>query len=273
LTLNLKREKKTRFLATQQSAFRLVGKKTLVFFEDVGGLTILIKRILLGLPTVFSRFRLTSEQMLLMGVNSLPLVALVSVFTGGVSAVQAVYQISDYVPMRYIGTAVGKAVLIELAPVLTALVVAGRVGASIAAELGTMKVTEQIDALETLALDPVEYLVVPRFVAGLLMLPVLTVFSDTVALLGGIGVSAVSLHVSPHVFLNGLKGFFKMMDLTSGLLKAFVFGSIISIIGCYQGFKTSGGAEGVGRSATRAVVLSSVLILIADYLVASILFG
>jgi phospholipid/cholesterol/gamma-HCH transport system permease protein len=250
-----------------------VGKKTLIFFEDVGGLTIMIKRILLGLPTVFSRLRLTTEQMLLMGVNSLPLVALVSIFTGAVTAVQAVYQISDYVPMRYLGTAVGKAVMIELAPVLTALVVAGRVGAAIAAELGTMKVTEQIDALETLALDPVEYLVVPRFVAGFLMLPILTVFSDTIAVLGGLGVSTLVMHVSPQTFLNGLKSFFKMTDLTAGLLKAFVFGSIISVIGCYQGFKTAGGAEGVGRSATRAVVLSSVLILIADYVVASILFG
>ncbi|MCJ7578374.1 MAG: ABC transporter permease [candidate division Zixibacteria bacterium] len=250
-----------------------MGRKTLTFFEDVGGLAILIKRVFLGLPFVFRRFRLTSEQMLLMGVNSLPLVALVSVFTGGVSAVQAVYQISDYVPMRYIGTAVSKAVMVELAPVLTALVVAGRVGAAIAAELGTMKVTEQIDALETLALDPVKYLVVPRFIAGLVMLPVLTIFADTIAILGGLGVSAVSLHVSPHVFLNGLQDFFKMMDLTSGLLKAFVFGSIISIIGCYQGFKTTGGAEGVGRSATRAVVISSGLILISDYVVASILFG
>jgi phospholipid/cholesterol/gamma-HCH transport system permease protein len=250
-----------------------VGKRTLIFFEDVGRLAILVKRILLGLPTVFSRFRLTTEQMLLMGVNSLPLVALVSIFTGAVTAVQAVYQISDYVPMRYLGTAVGKAVMIELAPVLTALVVAGRVGAAIAAELGTMKVTEQIDALETLALDPVEYLVVPRFVAGLLMLPVLTVFSDTIAVLGGLGVSTLVMHVSPQTFLSGLKSFFKMTDLTAGLLKAFVFGSIISVIGCYQGFKTAGGAEGVGRSATQAVVLSSVLILIADYVVASILFG
>jgi phospholipid/cholesterol/gamma-HCH transport system permease protein len=265
--------KKTRLSTTQENAFTFVGRKTLLFFENVGGLAILVKRTLLGLPSIFTRSRLTTEQMLVMGVNSLPLVILVSIFTGAVTAVQAVYQISDYVPMRYIGTAVGKAVMIELAPVLTALVVAGRVGAAIAAELGTMKVTEQIDALETLALDPVEYLVVPRFVAGLIMLPVLTVFADAIAILGGLGVSTVSLHVSPHTFFNGLKSFFKMMDLTSGLLKAFVFGSIISIIGCYQGFKTTGGAEGVGRSATKAVVIASVLILISDYVVASILFG
>ncbi|MCK4403908.1 MAG: ABC transporter permease [candidate division Zixibacteria bacterium] len=250
-----------------------MGKKTLLFFEDVGGLALLVKDIFLGLPKALTRFHLTAEQMLAMGVNSLPLVAIVAVFTGAVSAVQAVYQISDFVPMRYLGTAVGKSVMIELAPVLTALVVAGRVGAGIAAELGTMKVTEQIDALKTLALDPVEYLVVPRFVAGLIMLPVLTIFADAIALAGGVAISATSLNVPPHVFLNSLKSFFKMMDLMSGLSKALVFGCIISIIGCYQGFKTRGGAEGVGRSATKAVVLSSVLILIADYIVASIFFG
>ena len=233
----------------------------------------MVKDIFLGLPKALTRFHLTAEQMLAMGVNSLPLVAIVAVFTGAVSAVQAVYQISDFVPMRYLGTAVGKSVMIELAPVLTALVVAGRVGAGIAAELGTMKVTEQIDALKTLALDPVEYLVVPRFVAGLIMLPVLTIFADAIALAGGVAISATSLNVPPHVFLNSLKSFFKMMDLMSGLSKALVFGCIISIIGCYQGFKTRGGAEGVGRSATKAVVLSSVLILIADYIVASIFFG
>lgn len=265
--------RKIPFVHTPENIFSLVGRKTITFFEDVGGLALLIKDIFLGLPKAFTRFHLTLEQMLMMGVNSIPLVVLVSIFTGAVTAVQAVYQISDYVPMRYLGTAVGKAVMIELAPVLTALVVAGRVGAGIAAELGTMKVTEQIDALETLALNPVEYLVVPRFVAGLIMLPVLTIFSDAIALAGGVGISATTLHIPPHVFLNSLKAFFKSMDLFSGLFKAFVFGSIISIIGCYQGFKTSGGAEGVGRSTTRAVVLSSVLILIADYIVATILFG
>ncbi len=264
--------RKTPFSQTE-NIFTFVGRKTLIFFEDVGGLVLLVKDIFLGLPKALTRLHLIFEQMLVMGVNSLPLVALVSIFTGAVTAVQAVYQVSDYVPMRYLGTAVGKSVMIELAPVLTALVVAGRVGAGIAAELGTMKVTEQIDALKTLAIDPVKYLVVPRFVAGLIMLPVLTIFADAIALAGGLGISATTLNVPPHVFLNSLKSFFNTMDLMSGLFKAFVFGSIISIIGCYQGFKTKGGAEGVGRSATKAVVVSSVLILIADYVVATILFG
>lgn len=233
----------------------------------------LFKNIVVNLPAAFRRVRLVFEQMLAMGVNSLPLVLVTSVFTGGVSAVQAAYQFSDYVPMRYLGTAVGKAVVIELGPVLTALVVAGRVGASIAAELGTMKVTEQIDALETLALDPVRYLVVPRFVAGFSMLPVLVIFSDFIAILGGLAVSVFFLGISSYTFLNGLKMFFHLSDVFGGLVKALVFGGIIAVIGCYQGFRTEGGAEGVGKSTTRAVVLSSVLILISDYIIASLLFG
>ena len=251
----------------------MVGRKTTLFFEDVGGISILIKNIILGLPSSFKRFHLIVEQMLYMGVNSLPLILVTSIFTGGVASVQAAYMFSDYVPMRYLGTAVGKSVIMELGPVLTALVVAGRVGASIAAELGTMKVTEQIDALETLALDPVKYLVTPRFVSGIIMLPVLTVFSDFIAILGGLLVSVVFLNVSSYTFLNGLKLFFHMRDLWAGLLKALAFGGIIALVGCYQGFKTEGGAEGVGRSTTRAVVLASVMILITDYILASFLFG
>lgn len=256
-----------------KNPFRVVGRKTTLFFEDVGGISILIKNIILGLPGSFKRFHLIVEQMLYMGVNSLPLILVTSIFTGGVASVQAAYMFSDYVPMRYLGTAVGKSVIMELGPVLTALVVAGRVGASIAAELGTMKVTEQIDALETLALDPVKYLVTPRFVSGIIMLPVLTVFSDFIAILGGLLVSVVFLNVSSYTFLNGLKLFFHMRDLWAGLLKALVFGGIIALVGCYQGFKTEGGAEGVGRSTTRAVVLASVMILITDYILASFLFG
>ncbi|MCJ7498288.1 MAG: ABC transporter permease [candidate division Zixibacteria bacterium] len=256
-----------------KNPFRVVGRKTTLFFEDVGGISILIKNIILGLPGSFKRFHLIVEQMLYMGVNSMPLILVTSIFTGGVASVQAAYMFSDYVPMRYLGTAVGKSVIMELGPVLTALVVAGRVGASIAAELGTMKVTEQIDALETLALDPVKYLVTPRFVSGIIMLPVLTVFSDFIAILGGLLVSVVFLNVSSYTFLNGLKLFFHMRDLWAGLLKAFVFGGIIALVGCYQGFKTEGGAEGVGRSTTRAVVLASVMILITDYILASFLFG
>ncbi len=257
----------------KENPIRVVGRKATLFFENAGGLSILIKNILLSLPSSIRKFHLTVEQMLYMGVNSLPLIMITSIFTGGVASVQAAYMFSDYVPMRYLGTAVGKSVILELGPVLTALVVAGRVGAAIAAELGTMKVTEQIDALETLALDPVKYLVTPRFVSGLIMLPVLTIFSDFIAIMGGLLVSTLFLNVSSFTFLNGLKLFFRMSDVWAGLLKAFFFGGIIALVGCYMGFRTEGGAEGVGRSTTRAVVLASVMILITDYILASFLFG
>jgi len=253
--------------------FRIIGSRSLYFLSEIGAFTILVWRIIRSLPLFAKNFRLTSEQMLMMGVASLPLVVFTSVFTGAVSAVQAAYQFQNYVPMRYLGTAVGKAVIIELGPVLTGLVVAGRVGASIAAELGTMKVTEQIDALETMALDPIRFLAVPRLIAGVVMLPILTIFANFVAIMGALFVAIMFIDISAYTFLNGLKLFFDLRDLFGGLLKAGVFGAIIAIVGCYHGFKTTGGAEGVGLSTTKAVVYSSVLILIADYIVAHIFFG
>jgi len=248
-------------------------RKIIGFVSQVGELAMLIWRLIRVLPLLVKNPHLTTEQMTFMGVNSLPLIILTSIFTGAVSSVQAAYQFRGIVPMRYLGTTVGKAVVIELGPVLTALVVAGRVGASIAAELGTMKVTEQIDALETMALDPVRYLVMPRFLAGITMLPVLTIFADFVAILGGLVVAVVAVDIAPYTFLNGVKLFFRLQDLFGGLAKSVAFGGIIAIVGCFQGFRTSGGAEGVGLSTTRAVVLASILILLSDYFLASMFFG
>ena len=250
-----------------------VGNKIIYFIEEIGRIFQLIGRLVKALPLMVMNPHLTSEQMMIMGIRSLPLVLLTSVFTGAVSSLQASYQFRGYIPMRYLGTAVGKAVIIELGPVLTSLVVAGRVGAGIAAELGTMKVTEQIDAMETMALDPVRYLVVPRFLAGITMLPILTIFADFVALLGGLAVAMLIVHISSYTFLNGVKLFFQIKDIFGGLAKSLVFGAIISIVGCYQGFRTTGGAEGVGISTTKAVVMASILILLSDYFLASIIFG
>ena len=241
--------------------------------EDIGGVSLLTWNLLRALPRGITRGHLVFQQMLYMGVNSIPLVFLTSLFTGAVTSVQAAYQFTDLLSMRYLGSAVSKAVIIELGPVLTALVVTGRVGAAIAAELGTMRGTEQIDALETMALSPTEYLVVPRFMGGLIMLPVLTIFADIIAILGGLAVATVFLNITSHTFLTSVKSFFEMTDLWAGLTKSFAFGAIIAIIGCYQCLNTSGGAEGVGRSTTKAVVVASVLILISDYLLASIIFG
>jgi phospholipid/cholesterol/gamma-HCH transport system permease protein len=251
---------------------RDIGRRFLRLTAYVGGLSVMLWRLLGTLPQILISIRLVLYQMLAMGVRSLPLIILTSVFTGAVSAWQAAYQFQNFVPMRYLGTAVGKAVVIELAPVLTALVVAGRVGASIAAELGTMRVTEQIDALEVMGIDPVRYLVMPRVVSGAVMLPVLVLFSDFIAIMGALVVAVVMVHLPATTFLNGVKLFFHMSDMYAGLFKAAIFGIIISLIGCYQGFQTRGGAEGVGRSTTGAVVIASVLILISDYLIATALF-
>jgi len=194
------------------------------------------------------------------------------VFVGAVAAVQAAYQFQDYVPMVFLGTVVGKSVILELGPVLTALVVGGRVAASMAAELGTMKVTEQIDAMEILAIDPIRYLVMPRVVASVVMLPVLTVLSDFLAILGGMVVANISLAVSYATFSEGLRLFFYVDDVISGLLKAVAFGGIIGLMGCYNGFRTFGGAQGVGRATMHAVVSSCILVLITNYFLATVLF-
>jgi phospholipid/cholesterol/gamma-HCH transport system permease protein len=213
------------------------------------------------------------EQMNAIGVGSLGLVVVVSVFTGGVAAVQAAYQFSNVVPMKYIGSVILRSVIIELGPVLTALVVGGRVGAAIAAELGTMKVTEQIDAMRAMGINPARQLILPRIVAATIMLPVVTIFANAIAIFGGFVVSVLTIGVPPATYINSLKDFFFMKDLMSGLIKAVVFGNIIGTMGCYFGFATEGGAEGVGVATTRAVVSACVLVLITDYLLASVLFS
>ncbi len=251
---------------------RYLGSTIITFLADLGGICTMLLGVLRSLPSQLKHARLVSDQMLFMGVNSLPLIILTSVFTGAVSAWQAAYQMEGYVPLRYLGTGVSKAVFIELAPVLTALVVAGRVGASIAAELGTMRVTEQIDAMETIGIDPIGYLVTPRVISGMIMLPILVVFADIIAILGAMSVAVFLLSIEPETFYNGMKMFFRISDVFSGLVKAFTFGLVISTLGCFHGFRAAGGAQGVGFATTRAVVASSVLILISDYAIATLLF-
>jgi phospholipid/cholesterol/gamma-HCH transport system permease protein len=216
--------------------------------------------------------RLVVQQMNAIGVDSLWLVIVVSLFTGAVAAVQANYQFTAVVPLKYLSGVILRSVIIELGPVLTALVIGGRVGASMAAELGTMNVTEQIDALRAMGVSPLRYLVAPRVIAALVMLPILTIYADIIAVFGGYVVAATTLGVPTATYAEGLREFFRLRDLLSGLLKAVFFGNIIGMMGCYYGFRTSGGAEGVGRATTGAVVASCVLILILDYVLASVLF-
>lgn len=257
---------------TAQTGLAWVGRTLLSFFAHTGRVGILLVRAVRALPALRVHGRQAVDQMSAIGVGSVPLVVIVALFTGAVAAVQAAYQLEGVMPLRYLGGAIERSVLIELGPVLTALVVGGRVGASIAAEIGTMKVTEQIDALEVLAIDPVRYLVMPRLVAAVIMLPVITVFADAVAILGGFAVSTLSFDQSPHTYTQALKQFFRLKDVTSGLIKAGFFGAIIAMMGCYYGSVTEGGAEGVGRATTRAVVTACVLVLVADYVLANLFY-
>jgi phospholipid/cholesterol/gamma-HCH transport system permease protein len=205
------------------------------------------------------------------GIDSIPLVALASAFIGAVTTVQTLYQIvSPLLPKSVIGAVVVPSVLMELGAAFMALLLAGRVGARIAAELGTMRVSEQIDALDGLGLDSASYLVAPRVVAGMLMFPVLYVVSCTVAIVSGAVASELS-GVPASLFMQGARQAFNSYDVLFGLTKAFVFGFAVTSVACYSGYYTSGGAEGVGRSTTQAVVAGCVFVLIADYVLAATL--
>lgn len=230
-------------------------------------------RFLYSLRYIFHSVKLLFEQLYYLGVRSLPLIVIISVFVGAVSAWQAAYQFKFIgAPLRLLGQAVGKAVVIELAPVLSAIVIAGRVGAGITAELGTMRVTEQIDALESMGINPIRYLVMPRVIACMFMVPFLVIFANFIAMVGAMGVSVVGVNISSETFLNGFRHSFEISDFINGLIKATVFGYIIGLVGCYEGFNTQGGAQGVGQATTKSVVVSSVLILIFNFVFALLLF-
>lgn len=247
----------------------ILARLVIDFVEGAGNLTIL------WLQTLYWTLRRLREnrfmfgtlidQMSRIGVDSLPMVAITGFSTGAVLVVQIGYQFSQMGAQRYVGGVVSLAMARELAPILTAIVVAGRVGSAIAAELGTMKVTEQIDALETMATNPVDYLVVPRFWACTIMLGILTVFTNVVGMVGGSVVAINQIGLTMMTFRDSILTNLKIEDLLGGIFKAVIFGAIIGVIGCYRGFTTEGGAEGVGKSTTGSVVLSIMLILAANY--------
>jgi len=242
------------------------------WLSETGRLSLMALEMTQAIVQRMPGVRLVVQQMGAIGVQSLWLVIVVSLFTGAVAAVQAAYQFTSVVPAKYLSGVILRSVVIELGPVLTALVIGGRVGASIAAELGTMKVTEQIDALRAMGINPLRYLVAPRVIAAVIMLPILTVYADAIAILGGFVVAVTALEVPVPTYVQGLREFFFLKDVMSGLVKAVFFGNIIGFMGCYYGFQTEGGAEGVGRATTGAVVTSCVLILILDYVLATVLF-
>jgi phospholipid/cholesterol/gamma-HCH transport system permease protein len=210
---------------------------------------------------------LIRDQLYEVGVLSLPVVAITGFSTGMVLAAQSFFQLSDKGLVSATGLMVAKAMLVELGPVLTAFMVTGRVGAAMCAELGTMRVTEQIDALRSMAVDPLRYLVAPRFIAGTLMLPLLTVFSSVMGIMGGYMIAVDYYGMASNVFLDPLPIHITTFDFISGIVKAFAFGMIIVTISCYRGLRTQGGAAGVGRATTNSVVICYSVILISNFLI------
>ena len=244
--------------------FAAIGRAAGGFFAAFGRFGQFIFEIFASVRDVGTWAPLLLPQLKRLGVDSVPIALFLAGFTGIVLALQASYTFTGAIPLYFVGTLVGKTMILELGPVLTGLALAGRVGANIAAQLGTMRVSEQIDALETLAYNPSSYLVVPRVLAGVLMFPVIVVFSNAIGIGAGLITAVNLLDMSPQAFVRGLRLFHDPFDITYSLIKTTSFGFLITVVGCYQGFKTSGGAEGVGVATTRAVVISSMLILLFD---------
>ncbi|MBI1363041.1 MAG: MlaE family lipid ABC transporter permease subunit [Proteobacteria bacterium] len=251
----------------------LIGRTTLNAINTAGTLTLFLGEALGQLVKRPMYFRLFLRQCELVGVNSLPIVLLTAIFTGGVLALQSFRGFDNAtIAAESVGTVVALSMLRELGPVLASLMVAGRVGASMAAEIGTMRVTEQIDALVTLATNPMKYLVLPRILALAVMMPLLAILANVVGIFGGYLVATKSLGLNAYTYIDKSFASVQFADITLGLVKAFVFGIIIALMGCYHGYTTRGGAEGVGRATTTAVVYASVMILVTDYLLTALMF-
>lgn len=222
-------------------------------------------------PSAFKLLHITVEQSYSIGITSIPLIITTSIATGAITAWQMAYQFADMIPLTFVGMAVGKSVMLELGPMLTAMVMAGRIGAAMCSELGTMAVTEQIDAMRILGLNPFKFLLAPRLVAAVVMMPVLTIFSMLVAILGGFVVSHLGKDVTWQMYFFGVRLFYNNWDLLVGLFKSAAFGFMISSFACFFGYTTTNGAEGVGRSTKATVVASMTSILISGFLISKFL--
>ncbi len=254
------------------AALERLGKMILSGVEEMG------KILLLFISVVGWTFRPPLKaanifkQMEFVGVKSIFVVVLTGTFTGMVMALQAYHGFKLFSAEGMVGSTVALGMTRELGPVLTSLMVTARAGSAMAAELGTMRVTEQIDALYVMAANPVKHLIVPRVIASILMLPLLTAVSDYVGIVGGYFVGVILLHINSGIFVKNITKLVDLNDIFNGLIKAAVFGFLLSLISCYKGFNTRGGAEGVGRATTEAVVLSSISILISDYFLTAAMF-
>lgn len=241
-------------------------------FRELGQYSSLLYQALRS-STEFSTYRKNLfHELVKVGYDSVPIIILVGLFTGSVMTLQSAYQLdSAFIPLSTIGAIVSQSILIELAAVISGLVLAGKVGARVATELGTMRVSEQIDALESMGFNSVSFLVVPRVIAGILMFPVIYIVAGVCGLGGGLAAGFFSGQVPPADFLEGARMYFYSWDVAFGIVKSFVFGFIITSIACYKGYFATGGAEGVGNSTTQATVLGCIYILLADFLLAALL--
>jgi phospholipid/cholesterol/gamma-HCH transport system permease protein len=240
--------------------------------SSANDVVVLLFRTLWRFPLLFKNPELTLKQCIGIGISSLPLVFVTSLFSGMVAAVQAAYQFRNFVPDKFIGTAVCKMVIIELSPVLMGLVMAGRVGSALAAEIGSMKEKEELDAMSVLDLDPLRYLALPRLITFMIMMPALSLFSSFLAIVGGWLVSVLALDLTTYTYISGLKFQFVPLELYSGLVKSFVFGILIFLMGYHHGINAGAGARGVGEATMKVVVSSCVLILIFDFIITLLMF-
>jgi phospholipid/cholesterol/gamma-HCH transport system permease protein len=250
----------------------VVGHRTSGFLAEVGSVLIFLLQTLRWTFTPPFYWKSVLKQMEQIGFNSIPVVITTALSTGMVLALQSYTGFKRFGAETLIGTVVSLSMTRELGPVLTGLMVAGRAGAAMAAELGTMRVTEQIDALSTLATNPMKYLVVPRFIASTVMMFFLTILGVMIGIIGGYFVGVKVLDTNPVTYIDNSIDFTEVTDILYGLIKALVFGAVIGLIGCYKGFHTEGGAEGVGKATTGAVVVSCMLILILDYFLSALLW-
>jgi phospholipid/cholesterol/gamma-HCH transport system permease protein len=250
---------------------RLVARSSLRSLDHVGRFSFLVADLFRGLAEWRIWVPRTLEQAVAVGYGSLFIVLLVSAFAGAVTSLQTGYQFTGTLPLYYAGAVISESMILELGPVLTALILAGRIGARYAAELGTMRVTEQIDALESLGRSPVSHLLLPRVLAGLLVVPALTMFANATGIVVGYMVAKGSLGLTYGDFEYGARYFFRPLDLWYSLIKSYCFASAVTLIPCYIGFNTQQGAEGVGRATTTAVVSASVAILLLDALTTRLL--
>jgi phospholipid/cholesterol/gamma-HCH transport system permease protein len=240
--------------------------------RTAGELTVLTWRAFVAVVTPRYEVRLWLQQMEQIGVRSLGVAAITTTFTGMVMALQTALSLPSLGIKYYIGTVVAKSLVRELGPVLTALVVGGRIGAGMTAEIGTMKVTEQIDALRSMAADPVKKLVAPKLAATLVMLPSLTVLGMLLGILGGLAVALLQLDLSAGFYLNDVLESLTVADVVSGVGKSVFFAYFIAIIGCYNGLTARGGADGVGRATTNTVVFASILVLVSDFFLTKLFY-